>query len=256
MSVKERIKEMRKREREEMNPIRYKMNHYGNPIFFTLIVLALLSIAIVGERATNELWCLLPAGVTVLLLGTLVAVSETIKKKELETELKRWEYLFKTDVSFEENLLHTDDVETGIEYDLTPKGMKVILPIKGEQVFDEVKENEFFLPWDDVEIALATDNYARRVRFAFAVIDVSKQSADGEYTPTEKDVHFLPLEEELIGFLRRYDLERKVSVEWRYLQRQPSDAFRQIMEKGYIATLIDENGKRVKREKADGLYVD
>jgi hypothetical protein len=132
----------------------------------------------------------------------------------------------------------------------------VILPIKGEQVFDEVKENEFFLPWDDVEIALATDNYARRVRFAFAVIDVSKQSADGGYIPTEKDVHFLPLEEELIGFARKFGIESKVSVEWRYIRMHPRDAFRQIMERGYIATMIGENGKRVKRDKADGLYVD
>ena len=251
-----RLREMQKREREETNPIRYKMNHYGNPIFFTLIVLGLFSIAVVGELADNELWCLLPAGITVALLVTLLAVSETVRKIELETELKRWEYLFKTEIPFEGELLKTDDAETGLEYELTPKGMKVILPIQGEQVFDEATENEFFLPWDDIEIAVATDNFARRVRFAFAAIDVSKQSVDGEYVPSESEVHFLPLEEDLIGFVRKFGLEEKLSVEWRYLQKQPRDAFRQILEKGHIATLIAENGKRIKREKADGLYLD
>lgn len=252
----ERIREMRKREREEMNPIRYKMNHYGNPIFFALILAALFAIAVLGTRAENECWALLPAGLLVLLLGALLAVSESVKKKEVETELKRWGYLFKKEIPFDGETLKTDDPETGIEYELSPKGIKVILPIKGEQVFDEAQENEFFIPWDDIEIAVATDNFARRVRFAFAAIDVSKQSVDGEYIPTEQEVHFLPLEEELIGFVQKFGLENKLSVEWRYLQKYPRDAFCQIMEKGHVATLIDENGKRVKREKADGLYVD
>ena len=252
----QRLREIRKREREETNPIRYKMNHYGNPIFFTLIVAALLSIAFVGELADNELWCLLPAGLAVALLVTLVAVSETVRKIELKTELKRWGCLFKTEIPFDGELLKTDDPETGLEYELTPKGMKVILPIQGEQVFDEAQENEYFIPWDDIEIAVATDNFARRVRFAFAAIDVSRQSVDGEYIPSEWDVHFLPLEEELIGFVRKFGLEEKLSVEWRYLQKQPRDAFRQILEKGHIATMIAENGKRVKREKADGLYAE
>ena len=130
----------------------------------------------------------------------------------------------------------------------------MILPIKAEQVFDEAKENEYFIPWSDTEIALASDNFARRVRLAFAVIDVSKRSVYGDYVPQEYEVHFLPLEEELLAFLRKNGLEYKVSVEWRYILAQPKDAFRQILARGYVRTLIDENGKRVKRENADHLY--
>ncbi len=252
----ERLREMRKREREEMNPIRYRMNHYAFPFYLALVAAASVSVALVGAFAKNSLWCLLPTGIAFLLIVAVVFLEVSVRKTEIETELKRWGYLFKKEIPFDGETLKTDDPETGLEYELTSKGMKVILPICGEQVFDEVQENEFFIPWDDIEIAVATDNFARRVRFAFAAIDVSKQSVDGEYIPTEQEVHFLPLEEELIGFTRKFGLENKLSVEWRYLQKQPRDAFRQILNKGHIATLIDENGKRVKREKADGLYVD
>jgi hypothetical protein len=124
----------------------------------------------------------------------------------------------------------------------------------GGQVFVETKDNEYFLPWSDLEMVIATDNFARRVRLAIALIDVSRRSIDGGYVPSESEVHFLPLEEELIGVVRKFGLEAKLSVEWRYIQAQPKDAFKQILGKGYIRTLLDEKGKRIKREKADDLY--
>lgn len=250
------LKEMRKREKEEMSSFRYKMNRYGNPSFFAVILLSVMAIVIVGRYVKNPLWCLLPAGIAVLTVALLLFVSAAIERRELKTELSRWAYLFKTDLSFDGETLETEDPETEIKYLLSRKGVRYTLPIQGEQVFDEAVENEFFLPWSDVEIVVATDNFARRVRIAAAVIDVSKRSVMGSYLPTEKDIHFLPMEEELVAFFAKLGLTEKISVEWRYIQREPNDAFRQILTRGYIRSLKDENGRRIKRENADHLYRD
>lgn len=250
MSLKEKIK----REKAEMNPIRFRLNYYVCTAFVVGILLSVISIAVVAELAKPEWLCLIPAGVALALVIVLLIISAVVVKKEEKTELKRWAYLFKGDLVFEGETLETDDPETGIKYLLSQKGMKIILPKAEEQVFDEVKENEFFMPWSDAELVVASDNFARRVRLAFAVVDVSGLSVDGEYVPTDNEVHFLPLEESLVAFFRKYGLEEKLSIEWRYIQRQPLDAFRQILAWGYIRTMIGENGKRVKRENAEHLF--
>ena len=250
------FKEMKKREKEEMSSFRYKMNRYVSPSLFAVILLAILATVVVAQGARNPLWCLPPAGMAVLAGAALLVMGSIVEKRELKTELDRWAYLFKTDWVFDGETLETDDPETGIAYVLSRKGIRCILPIRGEQVFDEAPENEFFLPWSDVEIVVATDNFARRVRIAAAVVDVSKRSVDGDYMPTDKDIHFLPMEEELVALFGKFGLIEKISVEWRYMQREPKDAFRQILTRGYIRSLKDENGKRIKRENADHLYRD
>jgi hypothetical protein len=249
-----KFKEILRREKEEMNPIRFRMNWIVLPVFCVLFLAGLIAIAIVGEYAAQEWLCLIPAGGVLLLAVALLIYSILLVKKEEETELGRWGYLFNKDILFEAETLETEDPETGLQYTLGARGIKVVLPIQGEQVFDECIENEYFLPWDDVEIALATDNFARRVRIALAVVDVSKRSVDGDYVPEENEVHFLPMEEELVGFIRKHALEEKISVEWRYILAQPKDAFHQILAFGYIKTLLDKNGKRIKRMQAEELY--
>lgn len=249
------LKETKKREREEMNPVRYTMKHLWFPIVCALIVLSVAAAVLVGLFVQPWLWCLLPSGVAVALVVGLILVNAVVTKREIETELSRWAYLFQSE-DYLSDTLETEDPETGIQYTLTQKGLRFTLPIECEQVFDEVKENEFFLPWSDVETVVASDNFARRVRLAFAVVDVSKRSVDGEYMPSYSEVHFLPLERELADFFRKYGLDKRLSVEWRYIQKRPQDAFKQILTRGYIRTLIDEDGKRVRRERADDLYAE
>ena len=237
-----------------MTPLRYRFNHVVMPIYVAAMAALTVVMIIVFEAVTPEEWGLLPAGLTMAVLLCMFLHGIFLQRKELKIELDRWAYLFQKDVAFEGETLETDDPETGNAYVLSQKGVKVILPIQGEQVFVETKDNEYFLPWSDLEMVIATDNFARRVRLAIALIDVSRRSIDGGYVPSESEVHFLPLEEELIGVVRKFGLEAKLSVEWRYIQAQPKDAFKQILGKGYIRTLLDEKGKRIKREKADDLY--
>lgn len=249
------LKEIKKREREEMNPVRYTLKHILFPIVCALIVLSVAAAILVGIFVKPWLWSLLPSGLAIALVAGLIVFNAVLGRKELETELSRWAYLFQRE-EFPTDTLATEDPETGIQYILSEKGMRYVLPIECQQVFDEVKENEFFLPWSDVEIMVASDNFARRVRLAFAVVDVSKRSVDGEYFPVDSDLHFLPLEQELADFFHKYGLDKRLSVEWRYTQKYPKDAFKQILARGYIRTLIDEKGKRVRRERADDLYAE
>ena len=247
-------KELKKREKAEMTIARYQFNYVARPIFFCVTIGLLIAAVLVGMNVTPALWCLLPVLLLAVVLSVWIVAEKKLSTQEEKDELKRWGYLFDKELQFEEETFQTEDPETGISYVLSSKGLRGILPVNVDQVFDEVAENEFFLPWEDVEIAVASDNYARRVRFAFAVIDVSKRSVDGHYIPHDYEVHFLPAEKELIAFLRKFGLEEKLSVEWRYIQAQPQDAFRQVLSFGYMRTMLDENGKRVKRENADNLY--
>ena len=251
MNFQEKIK----REREEMYPVRYTLNHILRPIACVVIALSVAAAILLGVLVEPWLWCLLPSGVALALFIGLIVLNALVAKKELETELSRWACLFQGK-EFPADTMETEDPETGIQYVLSEKGLRYVLPIECEQVFDEVKDNEFFLPWSDVEIVVASDNFARRVRLAFAVVDVSKRSVDGEYFPGDSELHFLPLEQELADFFRKYGLDKRLSVEWRYIQKQSKDAFKQILARGYIRTLIDETGKRVRREHADDLYAE
>ena len=250
MTLKEK-----KREREEMNPVRYTMKYLWVPIVILLSAAALVAAVLIGIFVKPWLWCLLPSGVALALFVGLIVADAALKRRELETELSRWAYLFQSE-DYPLDMIETEDPETGIQYVLSEKGLRYVLPIECQQVFDEVKENEFFLPWSDVEVVVASDNFARRVRLAFAVVDVSKRSVDGAYLPTYGDLHFLPLERELADFFRKYGLDKRLSVEWRYVQKHPEDAFKQILSRGYIRTLINEDGKRVRRERADDLYAE
>ncbi len=250
------LKEIRKRNKAEMTPLRYRFNHLIAPIYVSVMALFSVVMIIVFTMVKPEEWALLFAGLAMAALICMFLHGAVLKRKELNIELDRWSYLFKKGIPFEGETLETDDPETGNAYVLSQKGVKVILPKSEGQVFVETYDNEYFLPWSDVEIVVATDNFACRVRLAVAVIDVSRRSVDGNYVPAESEVHFLPFEEELVGFLQKFALEEKLSVEWRYIQAKPKDAFKQILGKGYIRTLLDESGKRIKREHADDLYKD
>ena len=250
------VQELKKRKKAEMSPIRYKFNHLFFPIYLSLIaVMIALSVAL-GVLVEPMEWSFLPACIGIALIVSVIAQEIRIAKKELKIELSRWSYVFENNVPFDEEILETDDPETGISYVLTAKGLRCILPITKEQVFDEVKDNEFLLPWTDVEIVIATDNFARRVRLAAAVVDVSKRSVNGNYVPTDREIHFLPLEKELVGFFQKHGLDKRISVEWQYIRKEPTDSFKQILSRGYIRTLKDQNGKRIKREHADNMYRD
>ena len=59
-----KLKEVIQREKEEMNPIRYRFNYRSIFIYLAALISLLVATIIVGETVTPDTWLLLPAGVT------------------------------------------------------------------------------------------------------------------------------------------------------------------------------------------------
>lgn len=239
-------------EKKEMSPIRFQMNYVGIPLYLAVALLSVLAIVPIGiaseQNESVAIWVILPlavfvgATVAILLLGAAVA------KKEIEIEYERWRFVWEEKEPFEGDVLETVDVETGVQFSVTKSGVKIIHPTKKQAVFEEVEENVKFVPWEDTDLILATDNYLRRVRLALAMADVSARSANGEYEPSINDVYFLPLCPNLTALLRTFGLEERIAPEWHYLQYNPRDAVTQVLNRGYIKKFRSKDGDRLRIE--------
>ena len=107
---------------------------------------------------------------------------------------------------------------------MSKEGVRVIISVKVEQVFEEVSENSFFLDWRDVELAFASQTHLRRVHIALGVFD-----RDMEYPPL-----FIPMNEAVYQVIEGYKLYEKIGDEWTYLRENTKDAIKQILAKGRI----------------------
>ena len=77
---------MKKQEKAEMNPIRYKMNRYAIPAFIALILLSFIFVAMIVVFAKAKWLCWIPAGMALGLSVALIVLNAIIVKKEEETE--------------------------------------------------------------------------------------------------------------------------------------------------------------------------
>ena len=253
------LKQIIAKEKQEMSPIRWRMNYVLIPIYLVVMLLSVAAIVPIGIASESNkavtIWVLLPIGIFVAATAAILVMSAYIVKKENEIEYERWKFIWESKEPFEGDELETVDVETGIKFSVSRSGVKIIFPTKTESVFEEVEENVKFLPWEDTELILATDNFLRRVRFAVAMADVSARSVDGEYTPTFDDVYFLPLCPDLVALLRTFGVEERITVEWHYLQYNPREAIKQVLMYGYIRRLKGKKGDRLRIEN-DKLIIE
>ena len=245
------LKQLMQQEKQEMSPIRLRMNRVFLPayllgVFFCVGAIIALGVASVNNAALAT-FIAIPVAVFVLLTAAIFVIGDAVVKKEIEIEHNRWAFLWDSQEAFDGDELETVDVETGICFSVSKHGVKIIYPIQRETVFDEVEENVKFLRWDDMELILATDNYLRRVRLAVAMADVSARSVDGDYEPKLEDIYFLPLCPNLSALLRTFGVEERMSPEWEYLKYNPKQAIAQILRFGYI--------KKFKAKKGDELSV-
>lgn len=246
------LKELLQQEKQEMSPVRLRMNRVVLPLYLLGVFLcfgAIIALGVMSEQnASLETFIAIPVAVFVLLTVAVLVISDVVVKKEIAIELARWAFLWETKEAFDGDELETVDVETGIRFSVARNGVKIIYPTKNESVFDEVEDNVKFLRWDDTELILATDNYMRRVRLAIAMADVSARSVEGEYEPKMEDIYFLPLCPNLAALLRTFCVEERISPEWAYLQYYPGNAIAQILSFGYI--------KKFKAKKGDELAIE
>lgn len=245
MSMKENLR----KEKERMTPLRRKINYLVVPIYlasvlFTLLIVTVLMI--VDEQKFLPVFFVW-LGVIVLSVIGFAACLPAITRKETELELESFAYLFQPAAPLETDSVEIE--EEDILYTLTKDGIRVEVPEKvllqnGEyagQVFDEVKENTFFLPWENTNIFLATSSVFRRVRIALGIFSTDPQ--------TEDAMLFVPISNDVFRAVKTFGLEAYIQDgSWDYLFYNPQDAFKQILTKGRILTM--------RNKKTGKLFVD
>ena len=220
MKLIERIR----KKKEIMTPLRWKVNYVWAPIYCAVVLIPLLVFDFLMLAFDGVFTLLFLVWLGILLVTALAFPWVFIKltKWETEVELKRFAYLFEPAKALEEDCVEVE--EDGVTYALNRDGVRVILPIETERVFEEANENSFFLDWRDADVAFASQTHLRRVHIALAVFD-----RDMEYPPL-----FIPMNENLYRAIKAYGLDEKMGEDWEYLQKNSQDAFKQILTKGRI----------------------
>lgn len=234
-----RLKDMIKQEKEIMSPFRWKINYIVIPIWLVSVVCALAVGTIlmeIDEHKNLVPFLILVAFVLLSAIALLCTLPWTIKK-ETQIELERYAYLFNKPVPFKENE-GVQIAEDGLLYTLTADGLKIEWEQEeGGQVFDDVKENVRFIDWRNAEVAFATQTYLRRVHLAVAVFPTEESSRE--------QVFFLPMSETLYSAIKAYKLDERMGEGWAYLFYNPQDAFKQILQKGFIVKMRNKKTGKV-----------
>lgn len=237
-------KEWIRNKKESMSPFRWKVMTVGLPLY---IVLSLLLIAVFVRQASAEK---VEAVAVIVWLACLVFVnigmaflSMRLTKEDGKFEMQRFSYLFEKELLFEEEQLIVADEE--LAYTLEKEGVKLEFPDEGAgQVFDEARENVFFIPWERAELALASQSVRRHVYLAVAVF-----SMDEDMVP-----FFIPLDEKVCAFMKKNGLDKKMDGNWTYLTYNPEDAFKQLVTKGRITKMYNKKtGKMFVNEAGEFL---
>jgi hypothetical protein len=139
-----------------------------------------------------------------------------------------------------------DDVE-GAYCELTKEGLLVRFEEKcGEQVFDELPENVFFVPWERAEYFLVTQNVNHRVQIGFAVVIPNASDQ-----PDEEAVFVLLMQEKVYTAMHAFGLMEKTAMDWAYWQYNPQDAFKQILRYGQVRRLRDKDTGKILKNDTD-----
>ncbi len=237
-----KLSEVIRREKELMSPLRWKINYVVVPLYLAISLLPLFAVIPLMIADENKytpvfiVWIALVAIATVALLCSLPFIT----RKEVRVELERYSYLFKEPSPIENDCVVIRDEE--ITYTLDREGIRVEWPKEGEQVFDEVREDAFFIAWDKAELCFATQTHLRRVHMALAVFPFySENDFSGPYLPQI----FVPISEESFSAIKAFGLGKDFGADWTYLFYNPEDAFKQILTKGRIIKMRNKKTGKV-----------
>ena len=234
-----KLREIIQKEKEWMSPLRWTINYIIIPIwaaisFVPLVVV--ISLMIVDDVKYMSVFIVGMIWIAIMYIALLIALP-FITKKETQIELERYSYLFKEAKEIENIPLVI--VDESLTYTLDKDGARMeVPPEEGEQVFDEAKENVFYIPWERAEIAFATQTYLRRVHIALAVFPMDENAPP----------FFIPFNEDVYAFIKKIGLDKQFGADWAYLFYNPEDAFKQILTKGRIL--------KMRNKKTGEVFVD
>lgn len=232
--------ERSKSERDQMNPLRKKFINIALPTYLAVSMVPLaaafpLMILEDGKYAVL-IACLWAVWFALSSAGMLYA-SARMSVKEAEGERARYAYLFQEPIKAKDVLTVPDEE---LCYTLDKDGVRLEIPgEEGEQVFDELNENAFYVSWERADFAFATQSYMRRVYLAFAVFSI-----DLDAPP-----FFIPFNEEVYAFIKKKGFDKKLEEDWEYLFYDPEEAFKQILLRGRIVKYRDKKDGEPFRDK-------
>lgn len=237
-------KEWIRNKKDNTSPFRWKMMTVGLPLYvlFSLSLLVTFVWMILTEHV-EAVAVIVWIGCLGFVNVGMVFLSMRLTKEDVKFEMQRFSYLFEKDIAFEDECLLIADGE--LTYTLEKEGVKLEFPDEGAgQVFDEARENVFYIPWERAEIGLASQSVRRRVYLAIAVF-----SMDEYMIP-----FFIPLDEKVFAFMRKIGLDQKMDHFWSYLLYNPENAFKQLVTKGRIVKMYNKKtGKIFVNEAGDFL---
>ena len=227
-----RLKEIIRRNKEVMHPERFRLNYRIIPIWLAVLLAVTVGLCVLVAVEGSDLWFFALLAFIVLWMVFLIVVAEKVSKKELKMAQDEYAYLFEeTDGS--DTPVESVDEELHIKFLVKKDGLQITYPTQGETVFAEMGEDTEFLPWTDTYLALASDNFCRRVRLALVVIDKTKQAVvDDSVLPPEP--FFLPMSKELYNALVGFGLVEEVGSDFYYLRKNPEKGMKQILNFGYV----------------------
>ena len=240
---------------EEMQPsaFRQKINGIFLPIYLGVFLIFTGVATVLGILdAEKYVWLIIAWAVffVLWLLALFLLIKPWIDRTETEIELKRYAYLFEEPTPILESEVKIAVAEEDIFYTLNDEGFRAEWEQEGEQVFDEIRENLHFVPWDEAEFTLASHNFNRRVHLALAVLFRVEEEGRQNVEEPAYGVYILPITERAFAAICRFGVKERLPLEWRYLFYNPKDAFGQILTKGMIENFRDKDtGKAIEEGK-------
>ena len=233
-----------------MSPKRWRFNYVYTPLYGVATTLPLVLFCFIfGLDEDFIIYFCVWIGIFLAVSGVYLSIGLKLKKQEVQDELQVFSYLFE-----QPNFIDGDEIvipveEDGITYTFHKDGLTAKLEDSSQEgVFEEVDENTFFAPWEDVEFALGTQSLYRRVQIAVAVVvnaykienmgnfagGVFALPPKAEGLPPAIVPFVLPMSKPLFTALMQFGLMDKIGVEFEYLFYNPEDAFKQIIEYGRV----------------------
>jgi hypothetical protein len=193
-----------KREKEQMNRIRYVMNYIVVPVFLAVTAICIVIIGVTmstDEEKYTPLAIALFAfeGVVIVLLMISVPF---VRRREIQLELSKY--------SFDDEAEPKDEYLFGSEY--------------GDVVFDRngITCGDNYYDYADVSASIFTGNYLLLVNISI------------EFYLDEEQSIMIPLSSETIHMLKQFGIELENPEVLEYILNNKEDAFKQIYSYGWI----------------------
>lgn len=209
-SKKHSFKDIIQKEKEQMNPIRAKINFVIVPIYFSAMIIILTAIGILLSIDVNKYTylSLILLSIFVLMLIALLISVPIIRKKEVEIEANKYNFTIDKDEKSEYVLKSIDGIDCKINKEFLIVGN------------DKYK-------YDNFQIEIMAYSHLLTVQIVIEFIFIL---SDEFIAPC----WCFKLDHELFNAIVKYNIEINNQEIFSYIINNKEDAFKQILKYGYI----------------------